>query len=121
MIIKEYLINLELEKLNNHIKKLEKFNAPKTQIELLKTQIELLKTVKKENIEKGRTLRIRAIDKEFLNREVINVEIIKLYKLDPHIRFNKIIHLIGRQDGRKELIEIEKGFNDQYTVLKTLM
>ena len=30
MTIKEYLINLELEKLNNHIKKLEKFNAPKT-------------------------------------------------------------------------------------------
>ena len=114
MIIKEYLINLELEKLNNHIKKLEKFNAPKT-------QIELLKTVKKENIEKGRTLRIKAIDKEFLNREAINVEIVKLYKLDPHIRFNKTIHLIKRQDGRKELIEIEKEFNDQYTVLKTLM
>lgn len=114
MTIKEYLINLELEKLNNHIKKLEKFNAPKT-------QIELLKTVKKENIEKGRTLRIRAIDKEFLNKEVINVEIVKLYKLDPHIRFNKTIHLIRRQDGRKELIEIEKEVNDQYTVLKTLM
>lgn len=114
MTIKEYLINLELEKLNNHIKKLEKFNAPKT-------QIELLKTVKKENIEKGRTLRIRAIDKEFLNKEVINVEIVKLYKLDPHIRFNKTIHLIRRQDGRKELIEIEKEVNDQYTVLKTLI
>ena len=114
MTIKEYLINLELEKLNNHIKKLEKFNAPKT-------QIELLKTVKKENIEKGRTLRIRAIDKEFLNKEVINVEIVKLYKLDPHIRFNKTIHLIRRQDDRKELIEIEKEANDQYTVLKTLM
>lgn len=114
MTIKEYLINLELEKLNNHIKKLEKFNAPKT-------QIELLKTVKKENIEKGRTLRIRAIDKEFLNKEVINVEIVKLYKLDPHIRFNKTIHLIRRQDGRKELIEMEKEVNDQYVVLKTLM
>lgn len=114
MTIKEYLINLELEKLNNHIKKLEEFSAPKT-------QIELLKTVKKENIEKGRTLRIRAIDKEFLNKEVINVEIVKLYKLDPHIRFNKTIHLIRRQDGRKELIEIEKEVNDQYTVLKTLI
>ena len=44
-----------------------------------------------------------------------------LINLDPHMRFNKTIHLIRRQDGRKELIEIEKEVNEQYTVLKTLI
>lgn len=115
MTIKEYLINLELEKLNNHIKKLEKFNASKT-------QIELLKTVKKENIEKGRTLRIRAIDKNFLNEEITNMEVVRLYQQKSHLRFNKDIHFVRYDDGRKEIFKInDDNIESQYIIIKTIL
>lgn len=115
MTIKEYLINLELEKLNNHIKKLEKFNAPKT-------QIELLKTVKKENIENGKRLKIKVLDKTLLEQEITNIEVVRLYQKESHLRFNKDIHFVRYDDCRKEIFKInDDNVESQYIVIKTIL
>ena len=115
MNIKEYLIKLQIDKLNKHIELLQKFKAPETQIKLLTTK-------ERKNIENGNRLKIKVLDKTLLEQEITNIEVVRLHQQEPHLRFNKDIHFVTYDDGRKEIFKInDDNVENQYIVIKTIL